>query len=52
MTGSTRSYLPGPWIYLGATLVALVDPNASVALFAAITVFYLVESSRFGRRER
>lgn len=24
VSGITRSYLPGPWIYLGATLVALV----------------------------
>jgi uncharacterized membrane protein len=47
--GITRSYLPGPWIYLAATLVALVSPTASVVLFGAIAVFYVLESSWFGR---
>ena len=44
--GITRSYLPGPWIYLAATLVAR---TASVVLFGAVAVFYVVESSWFGR---
>jgi uncharacterized membrane protein len=47
--GITRSYLPGPWIYLAATLVAFVSPTASVILFGAIAVFYVLESSWFGR---
>ena len=47
--GITRSYLPGPYIYLAATLVALVSPVASVLLYAAIALFYVVESSLFGR---
>ena len=47
--GITLSYLPGPWIYLAATLVALVSPVASVVLYAAIAAFYVVESSLFGR---
>lgn len=47
--GITRSYLPGPWIYLAATLVALVSPTVSVLLFAAIAAFYVLESSWFGR---
>jgi uncharacterized membrane protein len=47
--GITRSYLPGPWIYLAATLVALVAPILAAALFAAIAIFYAVESSVFGR---
>jgi uncharacterized membrane protein len=46
--GISRSYLPGPLIYGGAALVALLSPTASVALFAAIALFYLVESSLFG----
>ena len=46
--GISRSYLPGPFIYLAATLVALVSPVTSVVLFALITVFYILESSRFG----
>ena len=47
--GITRSYLPGPWIYLAATLVALGSPTASVVLYAAIAAFYVVESSLFAR---
>ena len=49
VSGISRSFLPGPFIYLGATLVALVSPIASVVLFGVITVFYIVESSLFGR---
>src|SRR3989442_7105290 len=46
--GITRSYLPGPFIYLAATLIALVSPTASVVLYGAIAVFYVAESSLFG----
>ena len=51
VSGITRSYLPGPWIYLSATLVALWLPKVSVGLYAAIAVFYALESALFGRRE-
>src|SRR5262245_23598896 len=47
--GISRSYLPGVPIYGGATLVALASPEASVALFAAIALFYVLESSMFVR---
>jgi len=50
VAGITRSYLPGPWIYLAATLVALASPDASVALYGAIAAFYMLESSLFARR--
>ena len=46
--GITRTYIPGPWIYLGATLVAFASPVASIVLFGAIALFYVVESSIFG----
>ena len=49
VSGITRSYIPGPWIYLGATLVAFASPVASIVLFGAIALFYVVESSIFGR---
>ncbi|CAN5270782.1 hypothetical protein BH20ACT24_BH20ACT24_23880 [soil metagenome] len=49
VSGITRSFLPGPWIYLAATLVALVSAMASVILFGAIALFYVLESSLFGR---
>lgn len=49
VSGISRSYLPGPWIYLAATLVAIVSPTASAILFAAIATFYVFESARFAR---
>jgi uncharacterized membrane protein len=51
VSGITRSYLPGPLIYLAATLVALGNPTAGVVLFGLIALFYVAESSVFGRRE-
>ncbi|MDQ3871801.1 MAG: TMEM175 family protein [Chloroflexota bacterium] len=47
--GISRSYLPGPWIYGGATLVALVSATTSIVLFGAIALFYVLESSVFAR---
>jgi uncharacterized membrane protein len=52
VSGISRSYLPGPFIYLVATLIALLSPTTSVVLFAAIAVFYILESSLFGRSGR
>lgn len=49
VAGISRSYLPGPWIYLAATLVALISPVVSVGLYAAIALFYVLESSLFSR---
>jgi uncharacterized membrane protein len=49
ISGISRAYTPGVPIYGIATLVALVNPTASVVLFAVIAFFYLVESSLFGR---
>jgi uncharacterized membrane protein len=46
--GISRSYLPGPWIYLAATLLAFASPTASVLVFLATALFYVVESSIFG----
>jgi uncharacterized membrane protein len=48
VSGITRAYLLGPWIYLAATLVAFASPTASVVLLLAIAVIYVVESSIFG----
>jgi uncharacterized membrane protein len=50
VTGITRSFRPGVPLYLGSTLVALVSPVASVALFAATALFYVVANSLLGRR--
>jgi len=50
VAGITRTYLPGPWIYFGAALVAFVSPEASALLYLAIAALYVVESSLFGGR--
>jgi TMEM175 potassium channel family protein len=49
--GISRAYLPGPFMYGAATLVALVSPEASAALYLAVAVFYVGSSSFFGREE-
>jgi uncharacterized membrane protein len=49
VSGITRSYLPGTPLYLFATLIALASPLASVALYGAIALSYVIESSFFGR---
>lgn len=48
--GISRSYALGPPVYLIATLVALVSPTASAALYGALALFYTLESSLFARR--
>ena len=48
--GIGRSYLPGPFIYLAATVVGFVSPLASAGLYGAIAIFYVLESSLFGGR--
>ena len=51
VSGLSRSYLPGAPIYGASTLVALASPTAAVVLFAAIALFFALESSLFGQRE-
>jgi uncharacterized membrane protein len=48
--GITRAFIPGVPTYVIATLVALWSPHASLALFAAIATFYLLESSLLAAR--
>ena len=42
--GINRSYIPGPFLYGGAALVALVSAPASVALYGAIAAVYVSAS--------
>src|SRR5438105_5012806 len=51
VTGITRSYLPGAPMYGSATLIAFASGTASLALFAAIALFYAISASFFGRDE-
>jgi uncharacterized membrane protein len=49
VTGITRSFAPGSFIYAAATLSSLISAYLAVALYAAIALFYVLESSIFGR---
>jgi TMEM175 potassium channel family protein len=52
ISGISRSYIPGIPTYAAATLVALWSPVAAVTMFAAIALFYVLESSLFGSAEQ
>jgi len=41
----TRSYRLGPAIYVVVTLIAFVDPYVSLALFAAVALYWLLPGS-------
>jgi len=49
VSGISRSFAPGSLIYGAATLSSLISAYLAVALYAAIALFYVVESSLFGR---
>jgi uncharacterized membrane protein len=49
ISGISRSFAPGSLIYGAATLSSLISAYLAVALYAAIALFYVVESSVFGR---
>jgi|SRR5581483_3366615 len=50
VAGISRAFRPGVPIYAAATALAFVTPWLSVALFAGLTLFYMVESSLLGAR--
>ncbi len=50
VSGISRSFRPGTLIYAVATLSALVSATLAVVLYALIALFYVVESSVFGRQ--
>jgi uncharacterized membrane protein len=49
VSGISRSFAPGSLMYGIATLSSLLSAYLAVALYAAIAVFYMLESSIFGR---
>ncbi len=51
VTGITRAFIPGVPIYTIATLSALLSSWLSAGLYAAIALFYVLESSLFGHDE-
>jgi hypothetical protein len=51
ISGISRSFLPGIPLYALATLSALLSSWLALGLFAGLALFYVVESSLFGRDE-
>lgn len=49
VSGISRSFAPGSLVYAVATLSSLISAWLAVVLYAAIALFYVVESSVFGR---
>ena len=49
VTGISRSFRPGSVMYGTATLSSFLSAYLAVALYAAIALFYVLESSIFGR---
>jgi uncharacterized membrane protein len=52
ISGISRSFRPGTLIYGVATLSSLISATLAVVLYALIALFYVVESSIFGRDEK
>jgi uncharacterized membrane protein len=52
VSGITRSFRPGVPSYALGTLVAFWSPDAAVIMFAAIALFYVLESSIFGESDQ
>jgi len=47
--GISRSYRPAPYIYAVMTLIAFFAPVAAVLLYGGFALFWMIESSLFGR---
>jgi uncharacterized membrane protein len=47
--GISKTFVFGPWIYLAITLVATVRPGAAAIGFGLFALFWVIESSIFGR---
>jgi uncharacterized membrane protein len=47
--GISKTFVFGPWIYLGATVVSAIDPAAGAIAFMLFALFWVIESSIFGR---
>ena len=51
VSGISRTYIFGPWVYLAMTLVAFINPTASVFLYGLYALFWVLENSLFARKE-
>jgi uncharacterized membrane protein len=47
--GISKTFVLGPWIYLVATLIAALNPTWGAIAFMLFALFWVIESSVFGR---
>jgi uncharacterized membrane protein len=47
--GISRTFVLGPWTYLGLTIIAVISPKLAAIGFGLFALFWVVESSVFGR---
>jgi uncharacterized membrane protein len=47
--GISKTFVFGPWIYVGATVVSAIDPKLGAIVFILFALFWVIESSVFGR---
>jgi uncharacterized membrane protein len=47
--GISKTFVLGPWMYLAATLVAAIAPTVGAIAFMLFALFWVIESSVFGR---
>jgi uncharacterized membrane protein len=47
--GISKTFVLGPWMYLASTVVAAIVPTAGAIVFLLFAVFWVIESSVFGR---
>ena len=47
--GISKTFVLGPWIVWGATALAAIDPAAGAIAFILFALFWVIESSVFGR---
>ena len=47
--GISRTFVFGPWIYLGVTIVSAINPQLGAIAFGLFALFWVIESSVFGR---
>ena len=47
--GISKTFVLGPWMYVAATLVAAISPTVGAIVFLLFALFWVIESSFFGR---
>ena len=50
--GISKTFVLGPWIYLAATLISAIRPTLGAFAFILFALFWVIESSAFGRERQ